>query len=136
MEIGWSDRAFLRGVSGMKDNKEIRFRNKITFIQFLLSVGIVYQHTAWNYRECNILNLSQTFLFFLIETCVPFFFMISGFLFFRTYKPSKIKEKILSRVRTLLIPYVIWNTIYAVFIIGLTKIGFIHNATINENRGH
>lgn len=63
------------------DEVENRFRNKITFIQFLLSVGIVYQHTIWNYKGNNMLNMGQSFLFFLIETCVPFFFMISGYLF-------------------------------------------------------
>ena len=116
-------------------DKEIRFRSKITFTQFLLSVGVVYQHTIWNYRESAILNAGQEFLFYLFETCVPFFFMISGYLFFRTYEPSKAKTKILSRGRTLLIPYLIWNAIYTVFIIGFTKLGFIHNAEIESSIG-
>ena len=62
-------------------NTELRFRSKITFTQFLLSVGVVYQHTAWNYTESAVLNAGHTFLFYLIQTCVPFFFMISGYLF-------------------------------------------------------
>ena len=106
---------------------DTRFRNKITFMQFFLSVGIVYQHTTWNYRGSTILNSGQAFLFYLIETCVPFFLMISGYLFFRTYEPAKAKSKILSRGRTLLIPYLIWNAIYAAFIIGLSNLGFIQN---------
>lgn len=112
---------------------ESRFRNKITFIQFLLSVGIVYQHTAWNYKRNSILNVGQSFLFFLIETCVPFFFMISGYLFFRTYNPSKAKIKIVSRIKTLLIPYLIWNLLYMIFVITLTKMGLIHNSGTSEN---
>lgn len=52
---------------------EARFRNKITFIQFLLSIGIVYQHTVWNYSGSMVLNTLQSFLFYLLETCVPFF---------------------------------------------------------------
>lgn len=113
-------------------NTELRFRSKITFTQFLLSVGVVYQHTAWNYTESAVLNAGHTFLFYLIQTCVPFFFMISGYLFFRTYEPSKLKTKILSRVRTLLIPYLVWNAIYTLFIIVFTKLGFIHNAVISQ----
>ena len=46
------------------NEQEKRFRNKITFIQFLLSIGIVYQHTVWNYKENSILNGGQSFLFF------------------------------------------------------------------------
>lgn len=114
---------------------EARFRNKITFIQFLLSIGIVYQHTVWNYSGSMVLNTLQSFLFYLLETCVPFFFMISGYLFFRTYSPSKAKMKIVSRMRTLLIPYLIWNTLYALFIIGLTRLGLIHNSTIDGDIG-
>lgn len=119
----------------MMDCKETRIRTKITLIQFLLSVGIVYQHMVWNVSSNAILNSGQSFVFYLVQTCVPFFFMISGYLFFRTYEPTKAKEKLLSRIRTLLIPYLIWNAIYAVFIVGLTKIGFIHNAVISENFG-
>ena len=112
-----------------------QFRNKITAVQFLLSVGIVYQHTVWNYRENPILNAGQSFLFYLIETCVPFFFMISGYLFFRTYDKSKWKEKMLSRVRTLLIPYMVWNAIYTLFMVTLKRIGLISNLTISDNLG-
>ena len=61
--------------------------------------------------------------------------MISGYLFFRTYCPSKAKMKIVSRMRTLLIPYLIWNTLYALFIIGLTRLGLIHNSTIDGDIG-
>ena len=27
----------------------IKFNDKITVISFLLSIGVVYQHTQWNY---------------------------------------------------------------------------------------
>ena len=117
------------------DSQETRFRDKITFMQFLLSIGIIYQHTQWNYRENEILNFAQSFLFYLLETCVPFFFMISGYLFYRTLKIQNVKSKILSRGKTLLVPYVIWNTIYAIFIVSLANLGVIHNITISEHWG-
>lgn len=53
--------------------------------------------------------------------CVPFFYMISGFLFFQHYDNSvtTYKAKIRKRIRTLLIPYLIWNTIaYIVYAYG------------------
>jgi len=48
---------------------------------------------------------------------VPFFFVISGFLFFRNFelKHSIMKNKLHSRARTLLIPYIIWNISALVF---------------------
>lgn len=52
---------------------EARFRNKITFIQFLLSVGIVYQHTVWNYSGSMVLNTLQSFLFYLLKHVCRFF---------------------------------------------------------------
>ncbi len=51
----------------------------------------------------------------LFGPAVPLFFMISGFLFFvgvNKFDTATYKCKILSRARTLLIPYLIWNLIY------------------------
>lgn len=114
----------------------IKFNDKITVISFLLSIGVVYQHTQWNYIGGGYAEAAYKFLFFVIEACVPFFFAISGYLFFRTYCIKDVKRKLVSRVHTLLIPYILWNIGYAVFMIGLTKLGFIHNAVIGENIGN
>lgn len=115
--------------------QEIRFRNKITVVQFLLSIGIVYQHTQWNYSDNSVLNIIQSFLFYIIESCVPFFFMISGYLFFRTFDIKNVKKKYLSRCRTLLVPYILWNILYAAFMIIMVKIGFVKNIFISDNIG-
>ena len=111
----------------------ITFSTKITILSFLLSIGVVYQHTVWRYTENVLLNSAHSFLFYIIQTCVPFFFVISGYLFYRTFNITKIKDKLLSRIRSLLIPYIIWNLIYAVFMITLTTMGFIQNANIERS---
>ena len=64
---------------------------------------------------------------------MPFFFMISGYLFFRTYKSSKWKAKIRSRAKSLLIPYLIWNVFYAIVMITLMKIGAVSNMSNVES---
>lgn len=46
---------------------------------------------------------------------VPFFFFISGITFFRNYKPKLYVKKLTSRIKTLLIPYLIWNIIGLLF---------------------
>ena len=55
------------------------------------------------------------------ETGVPAFFFISGFLFFLSSKVYA--QKIKSRVRTLLVPYVFWNGLILLSYILLCLIG-------------
>lgn len=118
----------------MKKEK-IDFSSRITLLTFILSIGIVYQHTRWNYVGSGLINDLYKMFFFIIETFVPLFFMISGYLFFRTYSKEKVKSKLLSRVRTLLIPYIIWNVLYAVFTITLFKLGLITNINMPDDIG-
>ena len=61
------------------------------------------------------------------------FFMISGYLFYRTFDIKRTKEKITKRVKTLLVPYLLWNIIYAVFFVLMTLIGLVKNAEIEWN---
>jgi len=42
---------------------------------------------------------------------VPFFFFASGVAMFRDYKPSLYKKKMKSRMRSLVVPYLIWNVV-------------------------
>ncbi len=46
---------------------------------------------------------------------VRLFFMVSGMLFFRNYSHKGYLKKIKSRIHTLLIPYLIWNTVWMLF---------------------
>jgi peptidoglycan/LPS O-acetylase OafA/YrhL len=117
------------------NTQEIRFRDKIILLQFMLSIGIVYEHTQWNYNDNIALNAVQTFFSYLVTTCVPFFLMVSGYLYFRTFNILRLKHKFFSRIKTLFIPYLIWNTMYAIFIIVLSRIGLIKNAAISDTLG-
>ena len=112
--------------------KNIAFSTKITVVQFILSILVVYQHTQYRYSG-EVFGKIQRFLFYLIQAAVPMFFMISGYLFYRTFKPENTKEKLLSRVRTLVIPYFVWNVIYTVFTVVLYKLNFIKNVDIEWN---
>ena len=46
---------------------------------------------------------------------VPLYFIISGALFFRDYDDKKYFDKIKKRIKSLLIPYLIWNVIWMLF---------------------
>lgn len=53
--------------------------------------------------------------------CVPFFFLISGYLFFQRYENTVVsyKKKVGKRVKTMLIPYLLWNLIaYIIYAYG------------------
>ena len=87
-----------------------REKNKISYLHFILSVLVILIH--------SINNETKFEQFFSIEKgigqfAVPLFFIISGFLFFRTADTiNDVKQKIIKRIDTLLIPYLIWNLIY------------------------
>lgn len=59
--------------------------------------------------------------------------MMSGYLYFRNFSIDKVKIKLKSRVHTLLIPYLIWNLIYSIFLISLNNAGIVRNIVVGEN---
>ena len=87
----------------------LRERHKVTYMYFMMSVLVILIHS---------LNNETVFQMFFSEKgigqfAVPLFFVISGFLFFRTVKNiSDVKIKLRKKVYTLLIPYLLWNLIY------------------------
>lgn len=118
-----------------EENKQ--FSNKIIVISFILAFMIVSLH-ANNTRNYNydrnmfgiIVNNLQLVMDVIQRVCVPMFFTISGYLFFRTFNINKIGEKYKRRVKTLLIPYLIWNTISYLFFVLLTNVSIL-SARIN-----
>ncbi len=83
--------------------------NKITIMYFLMSVLVILIHSV---------NNETKFQAFFSENgigqfAVPMFFFISGFLFFRNISSIEgVKSKLRKRVRTVLLPYLLWNLIY------------------------
>jgi surface polysaccharide O-acyltransferase-like enzyme len=61
--------------------------------------------------------LQRYISFGLCQIAVPFFFIISGYLFFfRTYKKHEVKKNIYKRRKTLLIPYLGWCFIWFIIV--------------------
>jgi len=60
--------------------------------------------------------VNQKFSFFfsrsITQFAVPMFFMLSGLSFFKEYNNKKYIKKIKSRIYTLIIPYLLWNTVW------------------------
>lgn len=100
--------------------KESQFGNKITWFSFAFSLLVIWVH-SYN----AVLYLGDTSLAADLvsrierglgdgvgQIAVPGFFMISGYLFYRNCTWHKIGAKLKSRVRSVLVPYIVWNFLY------------------------
>lgn len=115
--------------------KEEQFRNKIIYYSFVMSIFVVGIH-AYNIERYQLDVKVDWFsrLVLLIENnvrrwadiCVPFFFIVSGYLFFRTFEMDKLFDKYKSRVKTVFIPYIVWCTIYYMYYCILTNTDFLY----------
>lgn len=102
----------------------------IDFLRFPLTVLVVYLH--YNFSRRGIVLHSVKYgmdnpewyywVFDLISDTlarisVPLFFFISGFLFYyrKEFDLNVYKQKVKTRLRTLFVPYVLWNTIAVLF---------------------
>lgn len=113
----------------------------ISILRFPLTVGVVFIHFSLS-KGLNIhgtfygLNNPDWFFFVtnfisevLSKLCVPSFFFISGFLFFREayFNKDLYIQKLSTRIRSLFIPFILWNIIGAAFILCKSTIPFVSN---------
>lgn len=99
------------------------FWKKKVIISYVLSVLVFMIHISSfsQYAQGNsmISVINEKVCFFFTESitrfAVPMFFALSGIAFFRNYDNSLYYKKLKSRVKTLLIPYLAWNTIWMLF---------------------
>ena len=107
------------------------FWKKKEFISFLLSILVFFIHSYFA-QEINgsslisVVNHKVSYFFSCSITrfAVPMFFMMSGITFFKEYSPKKYLAKIKARLFTLVIPYLLWNTIWMLWEI-FTSYSFI-----------
>lgn len=106
----------------MNTKDEAIFWKKKEFISFLLSIFVFFIHSyfAQDYRSdsfISILNHKTSFFFSrsITQFAVPMFFMLSGITFFKEYDNKKYFRKIKSRIFTLVIPYLLWNTLWLIW---------------------
>lgn len=122
-------------------SSEKRFHNKIVYISFILSIMVIQIHT-YNLETYQLVSRNDWFAqlvrgyenyFNNLETvCVPFFFFISGVLFYRTFQWSKILEKYRSRIRSLAIPYLCWCTVYYLYFVFLTNVPIVSGYVVSD----
>ena len=112
--------------------EEKYFRNKVIWFTFLFSILVIWVH-SYN----AVLFLGKTGVAYRVDLlerfwgntvaqiAVPGFFLISSYLFFRGYTMEKLWVKWNSRIRSILVPYIMWNFLYYLgYVIG-SRIPFI-----------
>jgi len=101
--------------------EEKKFRSRVTWYMFLLSILVIWVHSY------NIVEFSggqagplweraekiQSFVAYDVgQAAVPGFFLLSAYLFFRNFAWGKLLGKWKERVFSVLVPYAAWNTLY------------------------
>lgn len=115
----------------MSSNNETLFWKKKEFISFLLSILVFFIHSHFAQDVVggsfiSVINQKVSYFFSdsITRFAVPMFFMMSGISFFKDYNNKKYLTKIKSRIFTLVIPYLLWNTIWMIWEI-FTSYSFI-----------
>lgn len=122
---------------------EERFRRKVTLISFVCGLIVIYIHT-YNLETYGIgpdaVGLAR--LVYLVESAckktvfeaaIPSFFFISGYLFFRRFSLDRLAEKYRSRIKSLVIPYLIWVALHYLVYSVLLWLPFL-SGVINYSR--
>lgn len=95
------------------------FRKKISWFSFCFSLLVVWVHS---YNAELFLGHTEAAEFVykiehmlgdcLGQIAVPGFFMISGYLFYRNFRWDMLRGKWDRRIRSILVPYILWNFLY------------------------
>ena len=99
------------------------FWKKKTLISFSIAIFVIVIHNSatWQYTGSSDIFSNTTlfirnfFAYGLGAIAVPLFFFLSGLALFRNFKLSSYPTKMRSRIKTILIPYLLWNTIGLLF---------------------
>lgn len=99
--------------------EEKDFHNKINWFTFLFSLLVIWVHSynavlfLGNSKAAVRLDHLERFLGEKVaQIAVPGFFLISSYLFFRTFSMERLWGKWNSRIRSVLVPYIVWNLLY------------------------
>lgn len=106
------------------DKEEIQSK-VIDFLRFPLMIGVVIIHCRYTSRLQpqlldDVINgggydyVSWLFSKVIFGVCVPIFFLISGYLFFKkgTFTPKSYASKLKKRFISIVIPFILWNFLY------------------------
>jgi len=99
--------------------EENHFRKQVVWTAYILCILVVLMHSEnavlflGEAGENGTVGLIETLIGERIaQIAVPGFFMLSSYLFFRNYTLERTQEKWNRRLHSIVIPYLLWNTVY------------------------
>ncbi|MCR5184435.1 MAG: acyltransferase [Opitutales bacterium] len=112
-------------------DKEREISQTIIWLRAILCLFIILIHTVP--PQYALVAECYRYIRHLMNVAVPLFFAISGFLLFwkKDFKFSIYTKKLKKRIKTLVIPYLLWN-IFAVLILCFLG-GFLKSYFLNDN---
>lgn len=125
-------------MSGLSDIENKYFWKKKSILSYFLSILVFWIHISslsnYNIEGIRGIECFEKFYKELVApVAVPLFFILSGVAFFRNYNRENFKIKIKKRVKTLVIPYLLWNIIWMLFYI-ITSYSFVSNYFIGREK--
>ncbi len=99
--------------------KEQKFWKNVEWFHFLFSIFVIWIHadnissfTEAGAQVTGPFVLEGFIIKYLANLGVAGFYLCSGYLFYRGFTMGKLSGKWKSRVKTLVLPYIVWNLIY------------------------
>ncbi len=111
---------------------EKEFHNKICWFTFLYSILVVWIHSCNSelflgktQEAQTVARLEQILGSVIAQFAVPGFFMISAYLFYRNFSWQKLGSKWTRRIRSILVPFLVWNFLYYLGYAAASRIPFL-----------
>ena len=102
-------------------NSKTNYIDAMNVLKILMAFGIVYIHVKPPQIQADYAHNDPLFAYIhgfitevLLRSCVPTFFLISGYLFFRDGINVDYYKKIGTRLKRYIPPYLIWNSIFLI----------------------
>lgn len=112
---------------------EKAFRNKVCWFTFAYSILVVWTHSynaelfLGKTQEAEWVAAFEYVLGGMIaQFAVPGFFMISAYLFYRNFSMEKLGAKWMSRIQSVLFPFLVWNFIYYIGYVIASRLPFLN----------
>lgn len=114
-------------------DKKSWFGNQISWLSFLFSILVIWVHSrnaelflGQGEQAYQVESWERILADTIGQIAVPGFFMVSAYLFYRNFSWDRLPVKWKSRVKTILLPYLLWNFLYYMGYLFITRIKPFH----------
>lgn len=114
-----------------KENLQL---SRFLFVMCCLIVAIHCQIVYMVNVQSSVVNrfINGAIRYSLTDMAVSGFYIVSGFLLFRKFKLENYAGILKKKVKTLFIPYILWNIIGMIYVFLITKVSFLQQYAQRE----